>query len=251
MGAETRVDVTMKRLTSLSLIAGFLCLSSLMIRPAVAQDLTTMLSKFLVDLRAGTLGVNNTVTSLKLVAGSTATAPGIQISGSTVTGIYDLGPTNVGFTVAGTGVMGVFAGTTQLKSDQSLGWASSTINTTTDTKFGRNGAGLVYVGGATLGSTLKADALPTVNSGFGTSPSVGAGSTALAGSVNVGTGGVATSGTLLFNGTAFPSAPFCTVTTNSSTGVPNVSSSTTQLSLGNSVAWAASTVVYWICVSPR
>lgn len=229
----------------------FYCLGVLIEPHLKAQDLTTQLSKFLVDLRAGTLGVNNPVTSLKVVAGSTAAAPGLSISGATVTGIYDLGPGNVGFSVGGVGYSAVFAGTTQLKSDQVLGWAASTINTTTDTKIGRNGVGLVFVGGATLGSTLKADALPTVNSGFGTSPAVTAGSTALAGSINVGTGGVATSGTLLFNGTAFSAAPFCTVTTNSATGVPNVSSSTTQLSLGNSVAWSASTVVYWHCIGAR
>lgn len=39
------------------------------VRPVVAQDMTTMLSKFLVDLRAGTLGVNMPLTGATFTTG--------------------------------------------------------------------------------------------------------------------------------------------------------------------------------------
>lgn len=106
--------------------------------------------------------------------------------------------------------------------------------------------------GEAIGVTFKFDALPTVASGFGTSPSITAGSTPLAGSVNIGTGGVATSGIINFNGTAFPSAPFCVAdgtTSNITTRVAAVS--TTQLTLTTTVAWTASDVINWICISAK
>lgn len=104
----------------------------------------------------------------------------------------------------------------------------------------------------TFGSQFKFDALPTIASGFGTGASIVAGSTPLAGAVNVGTGGVATSGVINFNGTAFPSAPFVVVTTNAvSNPTQAVQSSTTQLSLYSTSAWLANTIVYWIAISPK
>ena len=105
---------------------------------------------------------------------------------------------------------------------------------------------------AALGSRLKFDALPTVSSGFGTTPGITAGSTPLAGSVNVGTGGVATSGVINFNGAAFPSAPFCTVTP-SLTNVPTrpTTVSATQLTLTTSTAWTASDIIFYQCISAK
>lgn len=119
--------------------------------------------------------------------------------------------------------------------------------------FGATADGLFAVrnNAQSLGINLKVDALPTVASGFGTSPSVTAGSTPLAGSVNVGTGGVATSGVLNFNGTAFPSAPFCLADTATSNTASRVAASATQLTLTTTVAWTASDVVSWICISSK
>lgn len=105
---------------------------------------------------------------------------------------------------------------------------------------------------ATIGSRIKVDALPTVASGFGTSPAITAGSTPLAGSVNIGTGGVATSGVINFNGTAFPSAPFCVAGPATSNTLTRASAtSTTQLTLTTTVAWGASDIVSWICISSK
>lgn len=105
----------------------------------------------------------------------------------------------------------------------------------------------------TIGSVFKADALPTVSAGFGTSPSVTAGSTPLAGEVNVGTGGIATTGTLLYNGTAFPSAPFCVCqdSTSIAAGVCKAKSTTTTLVLTTTVAWTASDLVTYVCVGAK
>jgi len=105
---------------------------------------------------------------------------------------------------------------------------------------------------ATFGVSVKVDALPTVSSGFGTTPSITAGSTPFAGSVNVGTGGAATTGVIDFNGTAWPSAPFCIATptlTNVPTRVTTIT--TTQVTLTTSTAWTASDVVNFICVSSK
>jgi len=104
----------------------------------------------------------------------------------------------------------------------------------------------------TIGARIKVDSLPTVGSGFGTSPAVIAGSTPFAGSVNVGTGGVATSGVITFNGTAFPSAPFCVASTGTANNFPvNVTPTTTQVTLVSGAAWPASILVSWICVSAK
>lgn len=103
----------------------------------------------------------------------------------------------------------------------------------------------------TIGVVFKVDALPTIGSGFGTSPAVIAGSTALAGAVNVGTGGAATTGVITFGGTAYPSAPFCTYSTQTTNAVTRGLPTTTQLTLNSTTAWTASDIVSWTCVSSR
>jgi hypothetical protein len=102
-----------------------------------------------------------------------------------------------------------------------------------------------------IGSEFKVDALPTVASGFGTSPAVTAGSTPLAGSVNVGTGGVATSGVINFNGTAFPSAPFVVCMDDSSIIGVRATASTTQLTITSTTPFNANDVISWICISAK
>lgn len=114
-----------------------------------------------------------------------------------------------------------------------------------------NGVFLLRLNDTSIGVSLKADALPTIGSGFGTSPSVTAGSTALAGSVNVGTGGIATTGVITFNGTAFPSAPFCVADSGTSNTATRISTSTTQLTLSTTVAWLTGDLLSWICISSK
>jgi hypothetical protein len=113
-----------------------------------------------------------------------------------------------------------------------------------------NGSIVVENNAATIGSQLKADALPTVASGFGTSPAVTAGSTPFAGSVNVGTGAPGTTGTVNFAGTAFPSAPFCQANNTITLQVVKAAATTTQLVL-TSAGFTVSDVVTWLCVSSK
>jgi hypothetical protein len=54
---------------------------AVLVKPVSGQDLTTQLSKFLVDLRAGTLGVNQPITSLAVGAVST-TGNGVALTAS-------------------------------------------------------------------------------------------------------------------------------------------------------------------------
>lgn len=103
----------------------------------------------------------------------------------------------------------------------------------------------------TIGSRLKADALPTVSSAFGTAPAITAGSTPLAGSVNVGTGGVAVSGVINFNGTAFPSAPFVVCMNTTTAAVVRCTATTTQLTMTAPAAFTASDIVAWVAISPK
>lgn len=195
----------MKRISvALALALGL----ALIVPRAQAQDLTTMLSKFLVDLRAGTWGINQPVASI--TATSNITTP-------------------------------------ILTSSNIIRWNSNGTR-----MVGTSDGQLVITNAAqTIGSTIKVDALPTVSSAFGTSPAITAGSTPFAGSVNIGTGGVAVSGVINFNGTAFPSAPFCVCGATLTNTTCRTGTTTTQLTITSNVAWTASDVVDWICASVR
>lgn len=177
-----------------------------------------------------------------LFGDGTSGAPSIAFNSETTLGFWRSAPATVTLQGSLTTTGEIKAGATQ-----AIYWNGRAV-------LASPADGLVTVtnNAATLGSRLKADALPTVGSGFGTSPSITAGSTALAGSVNVGTGGAATSGVITFGGTAFPAAPFC-VLTPSLTNVPTrpTTVSTTQLTLTTSTAWTASDVVSWICISAK
>lgn len=104
----------------------------------------------------------------------------------------------------------------------------------------------------TIGALIKVDALPTIASGFGTSPSITAGSTPYAGSINIGTGGTATTGVVTFGGTAFPSTPFCTLSAQGAGGfVIHPTPTTTQLTITSAPAFPASDIVIWHCTSAK
>jgi hypothetical protein len=169
----------------------------------------------------------------------------------------------------GTGPLPAYA----FASEPSLGWyrsgAGSIVISGTMTVTGNFSANLVGVSGSTymaapasghlivenaglvIGVRLKVDALPTIASGFGTSPAVTAGSTPLAGSVNVGTGGVAVSGVINWNGTAFPSAPFVTCMNSTTAAVLRCVGTTTQLTITAPAAFVASDIVVWQAISSK
>jgi hypothetical protein len=97
---------------------------------------------------------------------------------------------------------------------------------------------------------------PTISSGFGTSPSVSANNGTPAFRVNVGTGGVATSGVIGLPAATTGWNCFCTDITTNSTGVfscKQTASSTTTATVGNfsdvavATAWTASDILAVSC----
>jgi len=115
-----------------------------------------------------------------------------------------------------------------------------------------NVAAGLYVAGNMLGSSTA----PTISSGFGTSPTMGTASSTAVFTVNVGTGGVATSGVLTMPATT--TAWACSVndktTTSSTVFMTKVTASTTtSVTVGNfntsgaAAAWAAGDVLQFQC----
>lgn len=150
--------------------------------------------------------------------------------------------------------------TNSIKFQGGGGITTPRLSNTGDSQFGSSGSYLrVLMNGQwmfadnslTFGSIVNVSALPTIASGFGTSPSITAGSTPLAGSVNVGTGGVATTGTINFNGAAFPSVPFCTYSDSTSNIVTRGTPTTSTLVLNATTPWLGSDIISWLCISSK
>lgn len=161
----------------------------------------------------------------------------------------------------GTGAAGSVAGNLALGSIDGTGNISTgaagsfTWNSTSRSRISSTSDGIINMStlGASIGSVFKVDALPTINSGFGTSPSITVGSTPFAGSVVWGSGGTATSGAVNFGGTAWPSAPFIVVTSNNTTGGPQVVTAvnTTSFTIAGTTAPAAGSITSWIAVGSK
>lgn len=166
----------------------------------------------------------------------------LALQGSAGTNVFTVGPTGVTTSagVTSTGAL-IFANNSSVSS-VSRGSLSFTV---------ADGLAQIANNAFTIGVTFKVDALPTVGSGFGTSPAVIAGSTPFAGSVNIGTGGAATSGVITWGGTAFPVTPVCTYSTTTTNAVTRGTPTTTQLTLNSTTAWTASDIVTWICTSSK
>jgi len=103
-----------------------------------------------------------------------------------------------------------------------------------------------------VGLRMQFGNTPAIGSGFGASPSVVAGGSDSAFSVNVGTGGAATSGVVNFAST-WAVAPVCIAQdqTTVGAGVQKVATSTTIATITTAVAWTASDIVNVICFGPR
>jgi hypothetical protein len=201
-------------------------------------DITTLLSKFLEQLYAG---------NVQASGDGTASLPAYSFASEVTLGFWRSAAattTHQGALIV-TGNLGS-SGTVNTAGSGAFFWSTRALM-----RSPVNGVVTVSNFAETIGSELKVDALPTVGSGFGTSPAVIAGSTPLAGAVNVGTGGSATTGVITFGGTAFPSTPFV-VCTCSLGAVPTVCvATTTNLTFTTSVAWPASTILNWIVISSK
>lgn len=193
------------------------------------------------------------VTAPVRFANGSGSAPGISFAGNSFDGFYWVSLGHVAYTANGNPAID-FGQNVSVGTGGGFLFAAvaSPAGGAGDTLIKREAAGaLSFSNNSTIGSRIKVDALPTVASGFGTSPSILAGSTPFAGAVNVGTGGVATSGVINFNGTAFGTAPFIVVTGSLGAVVNIATATTTQLTITASAAWTASTIVSWIAVSPK
>lgn len=123
----------------------------------MAADLQTLLSKFLNDLYAGTLGVTMPITQVQGAAGS-ASAPTYAFTTSTNAGMFNGGGFPE-FAVGGVARLFVATNSGGVTSNTSWGWSASTTDPTTlDTGLSRTAAGVVAVGNGTTG-----DVTGTVN----------------------------------------------------------------------------------------
>jgi hypothetical protein len=202
-------------------------------------DLTTLLSKFLEQLYAGNVQASGDGTAL-LPTYSWASEPTL--------GFYRLASTRVGLSggltssTSITATTGLSVGATAYYNFLTRGYLQAAANAMWNLQNEALG----------VGATLKFDALPTLSSGGGgTAPAaVTAGSTPLAGSVNVGTGVITSPIVINFNGTAFPSAPFVVCNDGQTAIAVRATATTTQLTL-TSAAFVASDVISWICISSK
>ena len=121
-----------------------------------------------------------------------------------------------------------------------------------------NAAGIAEINSGTLCSsaaancrdiklrhTLASGTAPTIASGFGTSPAIAGGDQSI--SITIGSGGVATSGTVTL-GTAYTNAPNCVAGDNTSLVQTRVSATTTTLTVSSGATpWGAGDVISIIC----
>lgn len=200
-----------------------------------------------VAIVSGTTG-NLSVSGKVLVGDGTSGAPSYSFSSEPTLGFYR--NTTGQVTLAGSTTLNVQ--NLLAVSDLTAGGGQSIyFNGRTILKAPINGILTMTNFAGTIGNQFKMDALPTIASGFGTSPSITAGSTPLAGSVNVGTGGVATTGTINFNGAAFPSVPFCTYSDSTSNIVTRGTPTTSTLVLNATTPWLGSDIISWLCISSK
>lgn len=249
------------RLTFATVLA--LLLSGVCLVQTEAQDTTTLLSKFLVDLRNGSLGAIQPITKV-LTGDGTVAAPSYGFANGSSYGFsFNSSAGSIGVSRAGVETARFDGSGLTMRSDWFITWNSGALGAgvaTSDVILSRDAANtLALKNGANaqklalyqtttgpVANTLDMTA-PTISSGFGTSPSIVAGSTAFSMRVNVGTGGAATSGIV-----AMPTATTgwnCTVqdmTNNIATR--QSASTTTTVTFTAASAWTASDILVATCV---
>lgn len=204
---------------------------------------------------------DNTGVTKLFVPGGDATHVGLGIgSSSQGFSIITSGTTGVGFLTGNAHTLTIANGI-QLKSNGGFFWTSSNDpNGTVDTALLRDSAGRVKVEDGSGSHNPKdlivrqyltqTDSAPTVSSGFGTSPAITSGSTNSAGQIDVGTGGVATSGVINFN-TSWPNPPFCIAQDQTTAILQRATATSTQLTITSASVWIANDKINWHCIGPR
>jgi hypothetical protein len=225
------------------------------------------------NLSAGANSVLNWSAGFINYGDGTAAAPQLRSNTDTTTGLYRTGASQIGVTTAGarsfnfTATAGKLEGVTAtptLTLDNSSGsclnytGASLCVTSNSITASGTTGFNISAGTPFTIQSKpIISGSTPTISSGFGTSPSVTAGTSTAAFRVNVGTGGSATSGVIALNTTATTGWNcFCTDVTTASATVnqcKQTATSTTTATIGNfntsgvAAAWVASDIIAVSC----
>lgn len=201
---------------------------------------------------------NGTVTpgSTGLFGVGTLTNPSISFLSDPSTGFYSGGAGQLNITIGG--VVSGFWGSSSVTFPSIL-----YLGIGQDTPIARDAAGIVALKNSStaqkfriyqtttgpVANTLDATA-PTIQGGtFGTSPTVVAGSTAFSWRINVGTGGVATSGVIVVP--AATNGWNCPGVTDMTTNIVTrqTASTTTTITLTAASAWTASDILVGTCIS--
>lgn len=222
-------------------------------RPGWILVVLTLVAASVLTLSGQEYYRSDTIT--RLVDG-TAAAPSLTFASASNYGLY-LAAFGVNITAGGTPTAYVGSNTVQIAANSSFQWSTTnnTIGIASDLGLGKGAGGRLDVtNGSTIGTTFNVSGLPSVSACGAGSPAVGAGSTALSGSVTVGTGGPLTC-TITFNGTAYPSAARCSgvvqTTTAANVRAMGYSATTTVLTIVPATAWVDSSVVNWNCWSSK
>lgn len=138
-------------------------------------------------------------------------------------------------------------GTTTLASNAALVMSSRFVISPVD-----NGLLNLTAIGATFGVQLNAGSVaPTISSGGGTSPAIVSGARNSNGSVDIGTGGTASQIVIAFGAPAWTNSPRCTAWVETGTAgnvrAHGVTTTTTTMTIQAASAWAASSIVAWMC----
>ncbi len=100
----------------------------------------------------------------------------------------------------------------------------------------------IFLGGSRL---VYSVAVPTIASGFGTSPAIDGAASAF--QITIGTGGIATTGTVNFNAT-FSEAPSCQANNNTTILVAQAAPTTTQVVITSATPFTAGDVIAVTCL---
>lgn len=188
------------------------------------------------------------------VNGAGQLAPGVGLSGPGGTTVLSLDPNNNGVTFGASSSTAASAGVLRFVNGMTL-QTRNAANSANICLVQIAGAGNPIIldcnanaGGVGIGSAnpIWLSTAPTISSGFGTSPSIVSSNGTSSFRVNVGTGGVATSGVV-----GLPAAATgwnCQVTdTTNNTVTRETANSTTTVTVTAAAAWAASDVLIFAC----
>lgn len=220
--------------TRFGILVGAVLLGGWMVASAHAQDLNTLLAYFITDLRAGTFSIgaskdvvlsSNGSGVFKIAAAGSGSDEDLTIDGDTAANTI------------------TFASTTSVNKFSFSGTAlADNFNTSA-----ASGAAFQF-----NGKVIAINTAPTISSGFGTTPSIVANNGTAAFTINVGTGGTASTGVI---GLPAATTGWHVDCQNTSTNTATVfvtkqtASTTTTATIGNydaagaAAAWVASNVL--------